>query len=132
MGRPYDLVYDQGTGDCWIADGEDRRLHLARGYSGASGHVNVQKSERIPGVGPIPRGVWKVGVAYTHLRLGPCAIPLQPFGHEAYHRVGFFIHGDNQAANRTASTGCIILPRAAREAIAAFQKWNHLRSLTVE
>jgi hypothetical protein len=36
-----------------------------------------------------------------------------------FGRSGFFIHGDNQAMNHTASEGCIILPHAARIAIAS-------------
>jgi hypothetical protein len=34
-------------------------------------------------------------------------------------RGGFFIHGDNPAQNNTASDGCVVINRVARERIAA-------------
>ena len=40
-------------------------------------------------------------------------------GTDTLDRSGFMIHGDNAAANHTASEGCIILSRTTRNMIAA-------------
>ena len=44
---------------------------------------------------------------------------LDPSGHSARGRDGFLIHGDNQALNRSASQGCIVLGLGLRKLIAA-------------
>lgn len=47
---------------------------------------------------------------------------LEPFqSNDMMGRSGFFIHGDNRYGNRTASHGCIILPRKARDEIATLR-----------
>jgi hypothetical protein len=38
-------------------------------------------------------------------------------GNDMHGRSGFYIHGDNGKGDRSASEGCIILPRAVRERI---------------
>lgn len=111
------LVYSQSSGIMYIYDHERNWIALASGYSGAGTSINDPDSEGFGGRGPIPRGVWKVGTAFNSERTGPYAIPLTPVGHDAYHRTGFQIHGDNKHGDRSASTGCIILPRSIRLAI---------------
>lgn len=111
------LVYSQSSGIMYIDDHERNRIALARGYSGAGTSINDPDSEGFGGRGPIPRGVWKVGTAFDSERTGPWAIPLTPVGNDAYHRTGFQIHGDNKHGDRSASTGCIILPRHIRMVI---------------
>lgn len=111
------LVYSQSSGIMYIDDHERNRIALARGYSGAGTSINDPDSEGFGGRGPIPRGVWKVGIAFTSERTGAYAIPLTPVGHDAYHRTGFQIHGDNKHGDRSASSGCIVLPRHIRLAI---------------
>lgn len=80
-------------------------------------------AEALPNVGPIPRGTWTIGPAYTHATLGPVTMnlnmiasdnPSAPFG-----RAAFRIHGDRQAAPGWASHGCIVVGRTARDLIAA-------------
>lgn len=111
------LVYSQSSGLMYLEDHERNRITLARGYSGHGTSINDPDSEGFPGRGPIPRGVWKVGSPVNSDRTGPYILPLTPVGHDAYNRSGFQIHGDNKHGNRTASTGCIILPRHIRQAI---------------
>lgn len=96
------------------------RVALAVGYSGAGPRgVNNPDMVREVAVGPIPRGKWYIGRAQSHPRLGPVAIDLRPdLGTDTFGRSGFFIHGDNARGNKTASKGCIILPRWLREFIA--------------
>ena len=102
--------YVQATGDMFDPQG---RL-LARGYSGNGEGLNNPAMEDVPNTGPIPRGQWMIGPAFTHSTLGPVSMRLQPHGHKAHSRVAFLIHGDNGLGNRSASHGCIILPRSAR------------------
>lgn len=116
---PVDLVYLQGTGGLFLADSEDNRTLLARGYSGSGSGRNNPEAEKIRAVGPIPRGVWRVDTPRHHPTLGPLVFPLVPVAQNAHGRTGFYIHGDNAKGNGSASTGCIVIPRAAREAIRA-------------
>ncbi len=90
-------------------------------YSGHGEGVNNPAMESVPNVGPIPAGVYSIGPAKDPVdQLGPIALPLTPIGgQEMFGRSAFFIHGDNAAMDHTASDGCIILPRSAREYIAA-------------
>jgi len=108
-------TYHQSTGELW----RDGKL-ITTGYSGAPGHVNATASEGIRNHGPIPRGRWRMFYVYQrHARLGPLAIALKPEGHKALGRSDFMIHADSVRKPGTASQGCIILPHAARVAMAA-------------
>lgn len=70
------------------------------------------------GQGPIPKGRWRLGYRQHHPRLGPAAIPLDPEeGTATKGRSGFFIHGDNGRGDRSASSGCIILPKLVRDGL---------------
>lgn len=55
-----------------------------------------------------------------HSRFAAPAIRLDPQDEtETCGRSGFFIHGDNAKANRSASTGCIVVGKRARECVSA-------------
>lgn len=113
------FVYRISTGVLVLQDDAGNRCLIGKGYSGAVGHQNKPQSESLIAKGPIPRGLWRLGSAFKHARLGPVAIPIWPKEERtALGRSGFFIHGDNQRADGTASTGCIILNRAARDFVA--------------
>lgn len=112
------LVYSQSSGLMYLEDHDLNRIIFARGYSGHGTSINDPESEGFVGRGPIPRGLWKVGSSVNSDKMGPYSIPLTPVGHDAYHRSGFYIHGDNKRADRSASTGCIIMPAHIRWAIA--------------
>jgi len=118
--EPIDWAYSQSTGRLYLADGEDVRALVASGYSGAVGYQNRPEFEGLVAKGPIPRGVWRIGIGFTHRRLGRVAIPLEPADPKtALGRGGFYIHGDNQRGDGSASSGCIVLPYEARCIIAA-------------
>jgi hypothetical protein len=106
-------TYRQKTG-ALSHDGEA----AAEGYSGHGEGLNNPAMQTTAMVGPIPEGVWSIGTAFDHPRLGPVAMHLSPVK-VATTRSGFFIHGDNAAMNHTGSDGCIILARSIREAINA-------------
>ena len=92
---------------------------VCNGYSGNGRGLNNPAMQAAPGIGPIPRGRWRmIELRLTGASTGPYTIVLQPEpGTDTQGRSAFRIHGDNTLSNHTASHGCIILPRAARERI---------------
>jgi hypothetical protein len=106
-------TYRQSTGEL-SRDGAAAGV----GYSGHGPGLNNPALERDPGVGPIPAGAWRIGVAFDHPRLGPCVMALTPVGWDAYGRSGFFTHGDNAALDESGSHGCIVLAKPLRLLIA--------------
>jgi len=127
----WEFVYQQSTGQIGIGHAEQRgpdvivhhRLIIDTGYCGAlGGHQNNPASEHLVSEGPLPRGRWAILPAIAHRRLGPVSIPLKWLDYQngkgiPGDRSGFYIHGDNAAANRTASSGCIILGSVTRRFI---------------
>lgn len=108
------LTYSVRTGE-YREDG----VLCATGYSGTNGMKNNPDYEHIPGAGPIPRGRYLIGKAIYSKRTGPVVLPLRPEGHDARGRSAFQIHGDSIRSPGNASSGCVVLPRAVRENIAA-------------
>ena len=98
---------------------------VAEGYSGHDEGVNNPGLCNAKNVGPIPQGLWQVlPPVNPPNHLGPLALPLVPLeGTPTFGRSGFFIHGDTvedvEHCWQNASHGCIILPHAARAAVAA-------------
>jgi RHS repeat-associated protein len=98
-------------------------------YSGYGRGLNDPGQQSLPGAnapapkqnaGPIPRGKYTIGAQIQHPNLGPAAMRLTPSrSNNMFGRSDFWIHGDNSSLNFTASQGCIIAPRAVRDAIAA-------------
>lgn len=105
-------IYEQATGALYHND-----TYVGKGYSGTGTGRDNPAAQAEVGVGPIPTGLWKIGPAYRHWRLGPVVMNLDPVWHNAYGRTLFRIHGDNK--KNDASNGCIILSRSLRELIAA-------------
>jgi len=93
------------------------------GYSGHGDGLNNPGMEAVHGVGPIPRGKYRIGPWHDHFRpqyghsLGACVAQLLPVGHDAHGRTELFEHGDNDAMNHTASDGCIIMGKLIRQAM---------------
>lgn len=109
-------TYEQRTGRFLKPDG----TLLATGYSGIAKGLNNPAMEDVRGVGPIPAGDWSIDLhPVPPEHVGPFALALLPVGHNAHGRSLFRIHGDNVLGNHTASHGCIILGRPARQAIIA-------------
>lgn len=107
------FTYVQRTGDLYEPDG----TFMARGYSGDRAHFNDPAAETMRGEGPIPTGMYTIGDPQDPVgHLGPIAMPLIPNAETDTHgRSAFFMHGDNTAANHTASHGCIIMGRVIRQ-----------------
>lgn len=107
-------TYNQSTGQLRDPNG---RLIQGRGYSGAPGYINNPEAEGLGFRGPIPQGTWRIGTVMDRPRTGPFSIELQPDGHTARGRNGFFIHGESERNRGQASQGCPIFTRRQREAI---------------
>lgn len=106
--------WDQSAGELSL-DGS----FVSRGYSGAGRGKNNPAMQAAQGVGPIPRGRWKiVSVGDRPDSTGPFTIVLEPApGTDTCGRSAFRIHGDSVANPGSASHGCIILPRPIRNRI---------------
>jgi hypothetical protein len=94
---------------------------IATGYSGHEEGLNNPALQNEAQIGPIPQGAYTIGpVTANHPGKGPIVMELIPRpGTQVFGRSGFLIHGDNQALDRGASHGCIILDRLTREKVAA-------------
>ena len=92
---------------------------LAIGYSGAPGiGKNNPVQQDVEDVGPIPQGLYRIQAPVDTVTHGPYVLPLTPDpANEMFGRAGFLIHGDSVVDPGTASKGCIILPRFARQRI---------------
>lgn len=114
------LRYEQATGQLTSSTG----ALLGLGYSGAPSAHNDPAQEMIKGIGPIPRGRYKLGALLQHSDHGPYAIVLIPDPtNEMYGRDSFLIHGDNIHDPGDASHGCIIQPYETR--VAAWTQGDH-------
>ena len=104
-------LYSQSLGYLWAPD---RKLIYRKAYSGHGAGLNNPKLEAVSYCGPLPRGDWVIGDVYNSSKVGPHAIVLTPLGHTAHKRKHFRIHGDSRKMNKSASHGCLILPRHVR------------------
>ena len=92
---------------------------LAVGYSGKGPDKNNPASEAVKNLGPLPTGRYHILPPVDTMTHGPFVLWLTPDpGNDMMGRSGFGIHGDSIVAPGTASEGCIILPRFARDRIA--------------
>jgi hypothetical protein len=113
----------------WVWDQSKGEMHrngqlISRGYSGKGRGRNNPALQGVQGIGPIPRGRWLMMGIYDSANVGPRTITLWRVGDDKFDdfdqltgRGAFRIHGDSIRAPGTASKGCIILPRAIREAM---------------
>lgn len=110
--------YSQSTGRFRVLDAHNGVLYEATGYAGRGDGLNNPDADDQRNLGPLPRAVYRIGPPSRHPRLGPTAMRLdKKFGPD-FGRSGFYIHGDNKARNQSASSGCIVLDRQHRLAIA--------------
>ena len=74
--------------------------------------------------GPLPVGLYEIGAPLDKPdSVGAFALPLLPDPtNDMLGRGSFYVHGDNPAANQTASDGCVVLARPFREVVAQHSK----------
>lgn len=88
---------------------------VSRGYAGFGRGKNNPALQAAVGIGPIPRGRWRIAGVHDSANTGPFTIILEPLpGTDTCGRSAFRIHGDSIRHPGEASHGCIILPRAVR------------------
>jgi hypothetical protein len=105
--------WDQSAGELTHFGG-----FVSNGYAGAGRGKNNPSMQDAQGVGPIPRGKWKIVSVKDSPNTGPFTIVLEPCPEtDTRGRSAFRIHGDSVKNPGTASHGCIILPRMIREKI---------------
>lgn len=113
-------TYIQNSGQMFDPDGK----LIATGYAGGNEGVNPEginnhEMQDQKSIGPLPVGFYTFGDVVQQSQLGPFAIHLVPDAtNNMYGRSGFFCHGDTTPSGK-ASKGCIIMPRAVRNTIAA-------------
>jgi len=90
---------------------------VATGYAGKGEGKNNPAMEKEKNVGPIPKGLYKIGKP-REWRGMPNVFDLTPDGHDALGRTEFLIHGDSKKNPGNASEGCIILGPDIRKQIA--------------
>lgn len=103
-------TYKQSTGEL-----SHNGKHIEIGYSGVLTNKNNPDREQVKGMGPIPRGSWKIaGVSSSK---GPLTIILMHVSGNTYQRDpnSFRIHDDKRhGVQGFASEGCIIMHHATR------------------
>jgi hypothetical protein len=95
-------------------------------YSGHGAGVNNPDMQQVPGVGPIPVGLYRIGAPFLSQNTGPYAMPLTPAPDTDTHgRADFELHGDlvGHEGQQLASHGCIIVDRPFRERIWLSGDW---------
>lgn len=108
-------TWDQSQGKLYNPEGKFQ----ATGYSGAGIGINNPALQDKVKVGPIPRGMWRFTAPFKSSQIGPYALALFEESSDFTQRSLFRIHGDNAKGDKSASWGCIILPRNVREIM-----WN--------
>jgi len=103
-------LYKQSTGELY----RDGKL-IEAGYSGILTNKNNPDREQVRGMGPIPRGTWRIGSTGTSK--GPLTITLNHISGNSYARDmhTFRMHGDKRHGIKGfASEGCIIMGPSTR------------------
>lgn len=104
-------TYSQGTGLLSNPEG----IVVGRGYAGRGEGKNNPSMEGVKDRGPLPRGFFTIGTSYTHPRLGPITMNLEPDPrNEMFDREDFRIHGDSTEDPGEASDGCIVQDHSVR------------------
>lgn len=94
----------------------DEKGWVCNGYSGIGLGYNNPAMQSTPDVGPIPSGMYAIGLEADSAKLGPDIHALTPItGTATFGRSGFYIHGDSIDHPGLASHGCVIVPRWVRE-----------------
>ena len=102
---------------CLLHDGE---VVSNTGWAGQGPWQDDPTETNVEKKGPLPCGLYTIGPAYHHDKLGPVTMNLGPDAeNEMFGRADFRIHGASATDSAHSSEGCIIQLRSVREQIAA-------------
>lgn len=105
--------YEQATGRLLQND-----ELITVGYSGGGAGKNNPDMQDMHNIGPVPRGTYTIEAPCDTVTHGPYVLRLTPdLQNNMCGRSGFLIHGDSVVHPGTASQGCIIVNRMAREKV---------------
>jgi hypothetical protein len=110
-------TYSQSSGK-WFVNGE----FFAQCYSGIGEGLNNPLMQEVHNVGPIPRGMFRIGDPYHHAHLGEDTMNLDPInGTNTFGRSDFRLHADLKGwpSKHIASHGCVIMIKKERLLVAA-------------
>ena len=114
-----DFTYGQRTGILRFYGSSDADNIQYLCYAGNGEGLNNPAMQNVSKVGPLPQGFYAIDHPADDPVVGEFAMRLIPQGSiEMFGRSDFFMHGDNPRMNHTASEGCIVASRAAREFVA--------------
>lgn len=121
-GRDYRYRFNISEGEfiAYSADGQIEWIQFDA-YSGTPAARNDPSRTHEENVGPLPSGLYDMveDLNPANARLGGLRTRLNPYpSTEMFGRGGMLIHADSTRRPGTASQGCIILPRHARQDIA--------------
>lgn len=110
--------YRQSTGEMFDPSGTRAAVGYAGGNCGKNPEGrNNPAMQNVKSIGPLPQGIYTFDEPILQSHLGPFAIPLIPDpANKMFGRSDFFCHGDTTPSGN-ASEGCIIMPRAIRNAM---------------
>lgn len=116
------FIYVQDSGAIYDETGSK----IAFGWAGNHAGRNNPDMQTVPSVGPLPIGLYDVGpwgdaksVPGYPAHLGPLVASLTQVEGQTFGRSGFYLHGPGGADPANCSHGCIVIPRAMREVVAA-------------
>jgi hypothetical protein len=88
------------------------------GWAGQGVGRGNPDAQQLHNIGPLPRGRYRIGPAYTHPHLGPLVMNLTPDPqNNMFGRSDFRIHGASLEHPELSSEGCVILSREVRQGI---------------
>ena len=92
---------------------------IANGWAGHGQAKNNPFMENERSLGPLPKGLYRVGEWQTHPRLGPLAAPLEQIEGETFGRSDFWVHGPSRNPDKYGqeSNGCIVISKPQREIV---------------
>lgn len=107
-------TYRQSTGELFD---KDMNL-LTKGYAGHGDGKNNPDMEGWANIGPLPCGLYSIGLPLDKPTTGQFSLPLIPREPYAmYGRSSFYMHGEDANNPGNASTGCPVIERKIRELI---------------
>jgi RHS repeat-associated protein len=127
------MLYVDPLGLCWIFSQSTGQLthanyvtgevtNVAIGYSGIGIGLNTPLAQALPGIGPLPQGLYTIGPQQDNVtstgHVLPASMRLTPDpGNQMFGRAGFLIHGPHANDNHDSSNGCPIFPKNTRDQI---------------